>query len=103
MGKFSYVPQKTKVKVKGEEIEVELYRNREFKKFNPGILGLGDIRLPPKQTDAIAAVFDLSGFTKFCTQVDPHLYIPKYLSQFLDWLFQNIADQFTKKDIGKVY
>jgi len=97
MGKFPYMPQQTKVKVKGEEIELELYRNREFKKFNPGVLGLGDIRLPPRQTDAIAAVFDLSGFTKFCTQVDPHLYVPEYLSQFLDWLFQTIADQCTKK------
>lgn len=101
MGKFPYVPQKTKVKVKGEEIEVELYRNREFKKFNPAVLGLGDIRLPSKQVDAVAAVFDLSGFTKFCTQVDPHLYVPIYLSWFLDWLFQNITDQFTQRKYRK--
>lgn len=40
--------------------------------------------------DAIAAVFDLEGFTTFCKQIDPHLSVPIYLSRFLDWLIDQL-------------
>jgi len=42
-------------------------------------------------------VFDLSGFTTFCSQVDPHLSVPGYLSGFLDWLFDGIKKMFVKR------
>lgn len=64
--------------------------NVTFKGFNPALLGLGDISLPSKEVEAIAVVLDLSGFTKFCNQVDPHLAVPLYLSQYLGWLFDKI-------------
>ena len=62
---------------------VKLVGNETLGKFNSSILGLGDIGLPSKELEAIAAVFDLAGFTKFCNQVDSHLAVPKYLSSFL--------------------
>lgn len=61
-----------------------------FENFNPSILGLGNINVPSKEIEACAAVFDLSGFTKFCNQVDPYLAVPEFLSQFLSWLFNKI-------------
>ncbi len=68
--------------------------------FNPAILGLGNISLPSREIEAIATVFDLAGFTKFCNQVDPHLAVPTYLSQFLDWLFGEIKRRLTEKSQG---
>jgi hypothetical protein len=64
-----------------------------FDKFSPDVLGLGDISAASVPTDAIAAVFDLQGFTNFCTQTDPHLAVPKYLSSFLRWLMQNLRNE----------
>jgi class 3 adenylate cyclase len=65
--------------------------------FNPDVLGLGDIGSPSVQVEALAAMFDLSGFTNFCSQVDPHLAVPEYLSRFLDWLFAEIKKGFVKE------
>jgi hypothetical protein len=78
--------------------------NRKFDKFSPNLLGLDNITLPSKQVEALAAVFDLSGFTNFCSQVDPHLAVPEYLSRFLDWLFDAIKSELTIRDYkeGKI-
>ena len=67
-------------------------------RFAPSILGLGDISSPAREIEAIAAMFDLAGFTKFCNQVDPHLAVPKFLSSFLDWLFERIKKGLTLDD-----
>lgn len=64
-----------------------------FDRFSPSVLGLGDISIESNQVDAICAVFDLQGFTNCCKQVDPHLVIPEYLSEFLEWLFNDIKDR----------
>ena len=69
-----------------KSIKLVALDNEQFDRFNPGVLGLGDIGAPSKQVDALAAVFDLEGFTSFCSHVDPHLAVPEYLSRFLDWL-----------------
>ncbi len=84
MGKVILKPTLETIKVKGEEKKVWLLDNEQFDKFNAGLLGLGDISLRSTQVEALAAIFDLSGFTIFCGQVDPHLAVPEYLSQFLD-------------------
>ena len=68
--------------------------------FSPAILGLGDVSVPAREVEAIAAIFDLVGFTRFCTQVDPQLAVPKFLSQFLDWLFDKIKTGLTAKNYG---
>ena len=81
----------------GRDENVALLRNENLSKFNANLLGLGDmgdISKPSTQIDAIAATFDLSGFTKFCSQIDPHLCVPEYLSRFLTWLFDEIRDEF---------
>lgn len=74
---------------------VRLVDNETLDRFNPGVLGLGNIDVPSKEVEAIAAVLDLSGFTKFCNQVDPHLAVPTYLSHFLGWLFDGIKTGLT--------
>ena len=58
--------------------------------FNTSVLGLGDINVPSRAIESIVAVFDLAGFAKFCNQVNQQLEIPKYLSQFLEWLFSKV-------------
>jgi len=82
------------VKVGDEEKHVWLLDNKKFDSFNPDVLGLGDISLRSTQVEAIAAVFDLSGFTNFCSRIDPHLSVPEFLSRFLDWLFKEIKKEF---------
>ena len=69
----------------------------DFAKFNVSILDLGDLTKDAKITNALAAVFDLEGFTTFCSQIDPQLVIPEYLNGFLPWLFKAIATRYTKE------
>ena len=73
---------------------------RNFRKFNASLLGLGDISSDGRCFEAIAAIFDLKGFTSFCDQRDPHLEVPQYLHKFLDWLFKRIAAESIKQQEG---
>jgi hypothetical protein len=57
--------------------------NNAIKQFNPSMLELGDICAPCQEKEAVAAVFDLTGFTAFCNQVDSYLAIPRFLNDFL--------------------
>ncbi len=93
MGKIRLRKQVKTVVVEGKKERIPLLDNEEFEKFNPALLSLGDISLPSTQIEAIAAAFDLSGFTNFCSQVDPHLAVPEYLSRFLGWLFDEIKKE----------
>jgi len=97
MGKFTARRQVRTVKVRGKERRIKILDREKFDRFNPHILGLGDVSLPSKEVAAIAAVFDLSGFTDFCNQPDPHLAVPEFLSHFLDWLFKEIKKEFVQK------
>jgi len=76
----------------GQKIKLVTLTGEQFDRFNPAALDLGDVSLPSKQVEALAAMFDLSGFTNFCSQVDPHLAVPEYLSRFLNWLFGEIKE-----------
>ena len=69
-----------------------------FERFNPSILGLGELTSAAVATDAIAAVFDLQGFTNFCKQIEPHLTVPVFLSQFLDWMMTQIKSEMMHKE-----
>src|ERR1043165_1956858 len=71
----------------------------EFDQFNSEMLDLGDIAVESESNDALAAVFDLEGFTSFCSQIDPQLVIAKYLNEFLDWLFLSISEAFVQKRV----
>jgi len=70
---------------------------KEFSKFGPNLLDIGDIGREGAYREGLAAIFDLEGFTFFCNQIDPHLVIPGFLSLFLDWLFKEISKEFTHK------
>jgi hypothetical protein len=77
-----------------------LLDNNVLQKFNPSILELGDICAPCQEKEAVVAVFDLTGFTAFCNQVDSYLAIPKYLNDFLEWFFNVIRENITEEDFG---
>jgi class 3 adenylate cyclase len=74
--------------------------NEVITRFNPSILNLGDISMPCREKEAVAAVFDLTGFTAFCSQVDSYLAIPRFLNDFLEWFFYSIRDGLTEENFG---
>jgi hypothetical protein len=79
---------------------LKLLDNNTINKFNPSMLELGDICAPCQEKEAVAAVFDLTGFTAFCNQVDSYLAIPRFLNDFLEWFFNNVRQKITEKDFG---
>jgi hypothetical protein len=89
--KYVRIPQDSKY---GKGTSLNSLSASEFKSFNSNILGLGDISQDGKYIQTLAAVFDLEGFTAFSNQIDPHLVIPEYLSEFLQWLFSSISEVF---------
>jgi hypothetical protein len=97
MGKIILKSKEIEIKQNGVNAKVKILSKEDYDKFNPDLLGLENISAPSSQVEAIAAIFDLSGFTKFCSQVDPHLAVPEYLSRFLAWLFMVIKKEFVKK------
>jgi len=103
MGKITLEEQQKIVPVEGEQRSIKLLMlsGEQFDSFDPDVLGLGDISSRSTQVEALAAIFDLSGFTKFCSQVDPHLAVPEYLSRLLDWLFAEIKKGFLKESQGE--
>jgi hypothetical protein len=46
---------------------------KDYNSFNTSILGLGDISQEGMYIQALAAFYDLEGFTSFSNQVDSHL------------------------------
>lgn len=97
MGRFTSRRRFRTVIVRGKAKRIKLLDNEKFGSFNPQVLGLGDISSRSKEVEAIAAVFDLSGFTNFCSKPDPQLAVPEYLSRFLDWLFNELKQQVVEK------
>lgn len=76
----------------------------QFEKFSASLLGLGDIASQPSGTekfDALAAVFDLQGFTSFFDVRDPQTTVPDFIDRFLCWFFDELKSQFTKRKIGE--
>ena len=92
MGRVDLEARQSTVTLEGGQKYIKLVTmtNEQFDRFNPDVLDLGDISLPSERVEALAAMFDLSGFTSFRSQVDPHLAVPEYLSRFLNWLFGEI-------------
>lgn len=97
MGRIELENQQKISGVAGQKDGIRQISAEQFNRFNPDVLGLGDISRRSAQTEALAAIFDLAGFTNFCSQVDPHLAVPEYLSQFLDWLFTELKTSFVKE------
>lgn len=68
--------------------------------FDASLLGLGDITKASVTTDAVAAVFDLQGFTHFCKQIEPRHSVPSFLSAFLNWLLERLKAEMTQEKHG---
>jgi hypothetical protein len=78
------------------------FRNSEVAgKFNPAMLDLGNLNTPCEEKSAIAAVFDISDFTRFCNQVDAYMELPRFLNYFLKWFFACIVQGLTEEDDGE--
>jgi class 3 adenylate cyclase len=73
---------------------------KAFSEFDLPILGLGYIAAASKPTEAIAAVFDLEGFTNFCKQIEPHLSVPQFLYSFLTWLMKKLRKEMSEAEHG---
>ena len=101
MGNINIKSERKEIQEEGKTKVVDLYSKAELKKFSPAVLGLGDIGRKSRRIDVIAAVFDLAGFTDFCSQVDPHLSMPIFLKEFLDWLFEEVKSQIEQKKLTK--
>lgn len=75
----------------------KLLLSAPYDAFSTSLLGLGDISQDSKSTDAVAAMFDLEGFTNFSKQIEPHLSVPLFLNEFLNWLLSDIRKEMTHK------
>src|ERR1700755_969073 len=75
----------------------KLLSTQACENFNTSLLGVGDLTHASIATDAIAAVFDLEGFTNFCKQIEPNLSGPLFLSELLSWLIQQIKEEMIKE------
>lgn len=89
IGKSDYVTKPI------DGVNVSILLQEKYDSFDLSLLGLGDINQKSVSIDAIAAIFDLEGFTKFCTQIDPRLSVPLFLSEFLTWLLNKIKEEMT--------
>ena len=76
---------------------VSLLSKDAYARFDTTLLGLGDLSQGSRSTDAIAAIFDLEGFTSFAKQIEPHLSVPLFLNEFLAWLMDALKKEMTKK------
>lgn len=83
------------ITVDGEKLR--LLKHEAHGKFTPALLGLGDLKKRSREADTIAAVFDLQGFTIFCKQIEPHLSVPPFLSDFLSWLMAQLKAEMINK------
>jgi class 3 adenylate cyclase len=87
----------------GQSSNGDVLPSDDFKSFGPASLGLGDISREGKTVQALAAVFDLSGFTSFCSQPESQLVIPEFLDAYLNWIFKELANQMKERESeGKV-
>ncbi|OLE52426.1 MAG: hypothetical protein AUG51_18165 [Acidobacteria bacterium 13_1_20CM_3_53_8] len=73
---------------------------KQFESFNASKLGLGDISQQGKYVQALAAFYDLEGFTSFSNQVDSYLVVPEFLQRFIDWLFRSLAEEFKQGEVN---
>jgi class 3 adenylate cyclase len=99
MGNIDIKPVRKKAKIGNSTRTVSLYEEADLRKFNPLTLGLGHIGVNSRTIDSIAVVFDLTGFTEFCSREDSHLKMPVFLKGFLKWLFERITSSIVMQRI----
>jgi class 3 adenylate cyclase len=95
---FSYFQAEANPDQYGQGVTFNALSKADFAAFTPAMLGLGDISRDGENSQALAAFFDLDGFTNFCNQVDSHLVIPEFMTRYLNWLFKALADEFRESE-----
>jgi class 3 adenylate cyclase len=95
---FAYKVVNADSKKYGEGYGFYSLSKKDYESFNSSVLGLGDISQEGEYIQAIAAFYDLEGFTSFSNQVDSHLVIPEFLKRFIDWLFTSLAEGFKESE-----
>lgn len=66
----------------------------ELMRFLPGLTNNSG---PPEKFDALTAVFDIEGFTRFCDRADGHLSVDVFLRDFQTWLFATLLEVFSRE------
>lgn len=103
MGIYRIDRPKDIMQLQTEEGLREGIRKTKLDKYDPTVLGLGDITLESKRIDALCAILDLSGFTAFCKQIDPRFTIPTFLNAFLEWFFATLRKSCIAEEKKDVY
>jgi hypothetical protein len=101
MPTFDFAYQEIVDETTGKRYTYNSLSQKDFANFSPSVLGLGDISREGKYVQALAAMYDLEGFTAFANQVDSHLVIPEFMKRYLQWLFDTLRTKFTKSDDGE--
>jgi class 3 adenylate cyclase len=57
-----------------------------FDAFGPAAFGLRSLDAESRVRDVLVACFDLEGFTVFSEQANPQLFVPAFVTDFLNWL-----------------
>jgi hypothetical protein len=77
---------------------------RALRLFSPASFRMQGFESGGGIKSALAAIFDLQGFTIFCSQSDPHLSVPAFIDSFINWLFSEIGElSIEKKTDTNVY
>ena len=90
---FDYTRVKAPKDKYGEGFSLNALKKGDFEKFHPDLLGLGDISKEGRYVQALVAFCDLEGFTDFCNQVDSHLVIPEFMTRYIQWVFDYLAEE----------
>jgi len=97
---FKYTRVKASEEKYGKGFGLNSLKKRDFNKFGPPLLGLGDISKEGRYVQALVAFLDLEGFTEFCNQVDSHLVIPEFMTRYIGWVFECLAEKAKEGEDG---
>jgi hypothetical protein len=85
------------VPIKLNEKKIKLIKTGKWNMFGKSILDLGEIGKKTRTINSLCAIFDLEGFTHFCSQIDPQLAIPIFLDEYIKWFFDTIKQETKQK------
>lgn len=73
--------------------DISVLSDNAVARFDSKMLGLGDISKSSSPIQTVAGIFDLEGFTTFCSQIEPQFAIPVFLTRFLGWLIDELKKE----------
>ncbi|TGL10273.1 hypothetical protein [Leptospira levettii] len=89
--------KKDEILINHENEKISAYKINSISKFNPSVLGLGNIESKSEMHSSFCAIFDLEGFTNFSKQADPQLLLPVFFTEYLNWIFNSLKEQAYEK------